>query len=181
MDTKANILIVDDDTKASKTLSDIVRARGYVPRTASKGRTALHIVEEDLPAVAILELVLEDMSGIDVMKGIKECCPRTECIVFTGNATKESVAEAVNLGAYAFVGKPYDVEQLLLLVQRANEKSETEAARRDLEESIEELQHVREELEQIVNLAVDIIAVADPSTGYFTKVNPAFSVATHAL
>ena len=130
MDTKANILIVDDDPKVSKTLSDIVRARGYTPRTASKGKTALHIVGEDLFDVAIVDLVLEDMPGLEVMRRIKKRCPETECIVLTGYATRASAVEAVNLGAYGFVEKPFNVEQLLLMIGRAISGSSTERSQR---------------------------------------------------
>jgi len=70
-----------------------------------------------MPAVIVVDLVLENMSGLEVMKEIRERYPGTECIVVTGYATKESAVEAVNLGAYGYVEKPYDIEQLLLMIR----------------------------------------------------------------
>ena len=138
MDKKA-ILIVDDDPRLRKTLSDILKAKGYTPITAAEGKEALDKVREEGPALALIDLKLEDMSGLEVIRGIKECSPNTECIVITGHASQESAIEAVNLGAYSYVRKPYDMEQLLLIVQRASEK---QAAEEDLKESEEKFREM---------------------------------------
>ena len=134
MNAKRTILIVDDDPKVRKTLSDILRVRGYAPIAAATGKAALDRVEEEVPAVALIDLRLEDMSGLEVMGEIKERSPGTECIVLTGYASQASAIEAVNLGAYSYVQKPYDVEQLLVTVRRAIEKREAEEALRESEE-----------------------------------------------
>ena len=106
MNAKHTILIVDDDPKVRKTLSDILGVRGYVPIAAATGKAALGRIEEEMPAVALIDLRLEDISGLEVMRGIKECSPGTECIVLTGYASQASAIEAVNLGAYSYVQKP---------------------------------------------------------------------------
>ncbi|MBU1697567.1 MAG: response regulator, partial [Proteobacteria bacterium] len=133
---KKDILIVDDDPRLRKTLSDILKAKGYTPITAAEGKEALDKVREKGPALALIDLKLEDMSGLEVLKGIKEYSPGTECIVITGHASQESAIKAVNLGAYSYVRKPYDMEQLLLTVQRAIEK---QAAEESLRENTERL------------------------------------------
>ena len=127
MNTK-RILIVDDDASLRKSLSDILRARGYAPIAVARGRTALDRVKQEVPAVALIDLKLVDMSGLEVMGEIKARSPGTECIVLTGHATQASAIEAVNLGAYSFVQKPHDVEQLLVTIRRAVEKREAEEA-----------------------------------------------------
>ena len=126
--TKTNILIVDDDPKVRKTLSDILRVRGYAPTAIATGKAALDRIEEETPAVALIDLKLEDMSGLELMGRIKEYCPDTECIVLTGYASQASAIEAVNLGAYSYMQKPYDMEQLLMTIRRALEKQEAEEA-----------------------------------------------------
>ena len=131
---KKNILIVDDDPRLRKTLSDVFKAKGYTPITAATGKEALDKVREEGPALALIDLKLEDMSGLEVLRGIKECSPGTECIVITGHASQESAIEAVNLGAYSYVRKPSDMEQLLLTMQRAIEKREAEEELRESEE-----------------------------------------------
>jgi len=134
MNAKRTILIVDDDLKVRKTLSDILQTQGYVPIAAATGKAALDRVEEEMPVVALIDLRLEDISGLEVMRGIKERSPGTECIVLTGYATQKSAIEAVNLGAYSYVQKPYDMEQLLVTVRRAVERRESEEALRESEE-----------------------------------------------
>ena len=133
METKYSILIVDDDPKARKTLSDILKAKGYKPITAATGKEALDRVKGERPAAALVDLKLEDISGLEVVRKLKECSPGTECIVITGYASKASAIEAVNLGAYGYVQKPYDMEQLLLTIRRAIEKREVEETLRKSE------------------------------------------------
>jgi len=139
MDTKATILIVDDDPKFRKILSDILRDKGYVPLAAVKGKTALDRVKEGRPVVALIDLKLSDMDGLEVMREIKKCSPGTECIVLTGYASQKSAVEAVNMGAYGYMQKPYDVEQLVVTIRRAIEKREAEEALRKSEEKYRQL------------------------------------------
>jgi CheY-like chemotaxis protein len=63
MSTKPNILVVDDDFKLRKGLSDVLQARGHIPTTAATGKEALDRVEEEKPVVALIDLKLEDMCG----------------------------------------------------------------------------------------------------------------------
>ena len=140
MNTKT-ILIVDDDPKIRKTLSDILRAKGYAPTTAATGKKALDMVKKGIPYVALIDLRLEDMSGLGLMKVIKERSPATECIVITGYASQESAIEAINLGAFSYVQKPYDMEQLLVTIQRAVEKREIEETLQENERYFRSLLH----------------------------------------
>ena len=133
------ILIVEDDPKTRKTLSDILKAKGYSPMTADSGRDALSKLKEAIPVVALIDLKLEDMSGLKVMKEIKERSPGTECIIITGYASRASAIEAVNTGAYAYIEKPYDMEQLLLAIRRAIEKREADEALRESEKKYRSL------------------------------------------
>jgi PAS domain S-box-containing protein len=128
------ILIVDDDANLRRTVSDILEAKGYVPVIAATGRAAVESVRETAPAVALLDLRMEDLSGIKVLRRIRERSPRTECIVLTGHASQESAIEAVNLGAYGYLQKPYDVNQLLVTIQRAIERQEDRQALQASEE-----------------------------------------------
>ncbi len=95
-----------------------------IPIDASTGKEALDRVKDEMPAVALIDLKLEDMSGLEVMKEIKERSPFTECNVIAGHASQATTIEAIKLGAYGYIQKPYDMEQLLLTIQRAVEKRE---------------------------------------------------------
>ena len=134
MQTKHNILIVDDDPDFRENLSGILRDEGYVPVTAATGKEAMERVREDEFAVALIDLRLEDMSGLDVMKEIKERSPMTEGILVTGYASQSTAIDAVKLAAYSYVEKPFNVGQLLETVRTAIEKQKIGKALRESEE-----------------------------------------------
>ena len=163
------ILIVDDDLKVRKTLSDILSIKGYEPVTAATGVEATACVKESTPAfvVVLIDLKLDDMSGLEVMKEIKKHSPDTECIVLTGYASQETAIEAVNIGAYGYVQKPYDVDQLLLTIRRASEKRDAGLALRESEEKYRSL----------TETAADAIFTLD-TEGKFTYLNPEFESVT---
>ncbi len=132
--TPRRILIVDDDANLRKTLSAILAAKGYAPISAATVEAALDSVGEGSLAAALIDLRLEDASGLDLMVEIKRRSSDTECIVLTGHASQDSAIEAINLGAYSYFQKPYDVDQLLVIVRRAVEKREAAEALRASEE-----------------------------------------------
>ena len=141
MGTKARVLVVDDDPGFRKTLSDILRAKGYAAVAVDKGKTALEMAKDENSTVALIDLRLEDMYGLKVMEEIKKRSPTTECIVLTGHASQTSAIEAVKLGAYSYMQKPYDVEQLMVTIRRAIEKREVEVALRESETKYRLLVH----------------------------------------
>jgi PAS domain S-box-containing protein len=129
-----HILIVDDDPNMTGTISDILIAKGYQPTSALSGAKALTQVEEHQLQVALIDLRLGDMSGMDVLRGIKARSPRTECILLTGHATQNSAIDAVQAGAFGYFQKPFDLEQVLLSIQRAVEKYAAETRLHESEE-----------------------------------------------
>ena len=113
------ILIVEDDAHHRKTLHDILALKGYAPLSAASGRAALAAAQGQPPAAAVIDLKLADMSGLEVLRQLKALSPAIECLMVTGFASQASAIEAVNLGAYSYVQKPYDMEQLLTTLRRA--------------------------------------------------------------
>ena len=126
MDEKKSILIIDDDPDFRNMFSGILKANGYAPIDTATGKSALDIVRTEVLSAALIDLKLEDMSGLEVLREFKENSPGTACILITGYASQESAIEAVNMGAYSYVTKPVDAEQLLAMIRRAIEKQETE-------------------------------------------------------
>lgn len=125
MDDKKNpILIVDDDVHLRRTISDVLSLKGFIPFIAENGRQALDQIQQTgNVVVALIDLRLEGMNGLQLLKNIKSASPDTECILFTGYASQESVIEAINLGAFSYIQKPFDMELLLVTIQRAVEKN----------------------------------------------------------
>jgi PAS domain S-box-containing protein len=128
------ILIVDDDPNLIGSISDILSAKGFEAIAALTGASALASIKQHHIDVALIDLRLEDMSGLDVLKRIKENSPEIECIFLTGHASQSSAIEAIQMGAFGFFQKPFDVDQLLLFIQRAIEKHAAVEALRKSEE-----------------------------------------------
>lgn len=126
MTGSADIFIVDDDIEFRKTLCDILTTKGYTPVAVETGKTALKLISAGEPEVALIDLKLGDMSGLDLIRKIKKQSPVTECIVITGHASQKSAIDAVNLGAYGYMTKPYDIDQMILMVRRAIDKHESD-------------------------------------------------------
>jgi PAS domain S-box-containing protein len=131
---KTRILIVDDDIPFSRSLADVLELHGYETIAVNEGASALRVVRDDPPSVVVIDLKLQDSSGLEVLRRLKQVSPDTECIVLTGHASQDSAIEAVNVGAYSYVQKPYDLDRLLLTIRRATEKSEAVRALRESEE-----------------------------------------------
>ncbi len=133
-DESPKILIVDDDPEFRRTLADVLEESGYDTTAVATPQTAVHIAEKDTPGVAIIDLRLENASGLEVMRQIRDASPDTECVVLTGYASQESAIEAINVGAYRYVQKPYNLQELLLTIRRACEKAGAQKALRESEE-----------------------------------------------
>jgi PAS domain S-box-containing protein len=116
------ILVIDDDQNLSKTLFDILNAKGYETFVAGDGTEGLAFLQENPVDLVLTDLGLPDMSGIDILGKVKTIYPAIQVIILTGNATVASAVEATNLGAFSYLLKPYDINQLLLQIQRALEK-----------------------------------------------------------
>jgi PAS domain S-box-containing protein len=128
MSNPARILIVDDDFNLRKTLSDILEAKGFSPLCCATGVEALECVGQQKIIVALIDLRLADIPGLEVVRGIKLRSPQTECILLTGHASQATAIEALNLGVYSYFQKPYDIDHLLLSIQHAIEKGEARDA-----------------------------------------------------
>lgn len=144
---KSSILIIDDDAHLRKTLTDILTAKGYKTLAAKDGAEGLSLLGEHIVHLALVDLRLPDISGLDVLKIIRSEHPHTEAIIMTGNATLDSAIEATNKGAFSYLQKPYDIDQLLLNIKRAIEKQQAEERIREYQGHLEEL--VRERTSEL--------------------------------
>jgi DNA-binding NtrC family response regulator len=137
MSEKTTILIGSDNVNLKTSLCNILSVRGYSPVTVSLGQEALKRIHDNRPAIALIDLCLEDMSGLKLLKQIQAHGSNTECIMLTGYAMKISAFELLNLGAYCYMPKPYNIDLLLVMVHRAVEKHNLQQTIRQLHQQNE--------------------------------------------
>lgn len=126
MKRSVSILVIDDDANLRKTLSDILRVKGYHPILAGSGAEALGAMAQNTVGLALVDLRLPDMSGLEVMARIKAISPLTEVIILTGHASMETAINATSQGAFSYLLKPYQVDKLLLTIKRGIERQQAQ-------------------------------------------------------
>lgn len=134
MNNQPRILTVDDDPNLLMTMGEILEERGFHVTRAQSGGQALEFARETCFGVALIDLRLGDMSGLEVIRFIKQRSPETECILLTGNASQDSAIAAVQIGVFGYFQKPFEIDQVLLSIQRAADKYNSTVALRESEE-----------------------------------------------
>jgi DNA-binding NtrC family response regulator len=119
----AQILIVDDDNGNREGLTLLLRQEGYQITAVDSGEEALQRLEETFFAIVITDLLLPGISGLDILRHIKERMPQTHVILMTGHASTETAVEAMKEGAFDYLTKPINVKELKILLDNALEKS----------------------------------------------------------
>ena len=118
----ANILIVDDEQSYRQLLTLVFTDEGNNIRTAMNGRQALELLEAEPADVIISDVKMPDMDGIEMLRAVRETLPDLGVILMTAFASVETAREAFKLGADDFIQKPFDVEELKLIVKKTLEK-----------------------------------------------------------
>lgn len=124
------ILVIEDDPIERESLVDILREEGYEVEGVGSGGEALSLLKDGEFDLALLDNRLPDMEGIEILKTIKKILPSVEFIVITAYGTIEDAVRAMKMGAFHYITKPVNMEELLLLIERA-------IKRKELEEEIE--------------------------------------------
>ena len=114
-----SVLIIDDDIKLCNVLSLVIKKAGYTTYTANDGRTGIEMLHKESPAVVVLDLRMPGMDGIEVLKQIKKISSETPVIIITAYSRVQSAVEAIKLGAYDYLSKPFDNDEIVFTVQRA--------------------------------------------------------------
>ena len=126
MDKQARILIVDDDENIRNTLKAILEDEKYVIDTAVNGGEAIQKTQKTAYNVALLDIRLPDMEGIELLKLLKDTVPRTRKIMLTGYPSMQNAISALNKNADAYLIKPVDIEKLLATVKSQLQLQEDE-------------------------------------------------------
>ncbi len=116
---KLSVLVVDDEVLIRKSLSKVLRARGYMVDVASNGAEGLEKAAAVRPQVMILDMRLPDADGLSVLRKVRESDALLQVIVITAFGDVQSAVEAMKLGACDFLRKPYEMEDIVLAVEAA--------------------------------------------------------------
>ena len=128
------ILIVDDERDIRELISDILRDEGYVTRLAGNADECMAAINAEAPALMILDIWLKDsrMDGIDILKTVKRDNPDVPVVIISGHGNIEIAVAAIKQGAYDFIEKPFNIDQLMVVVSRAMETSRLRRENTDL-------------------------------------------------
>jgi two-component system, NtrC family, response regulator AtoC len=119
---KVRLLVVDDEQSIRKLCMTIGGSLGYSCGEAESAEAALARVEQEAPDLILTDLKLPTQSGVELLRQAKALFPRTEIAIMTGHGSIESAVDAMKLGAYDYIEKPFRVEKMRLLLQRMAEK-----------------------------------------------------------
>lgn len=138
----SSILIVDDERDIRELIGDILRDEGFQVRLAANADDCMAEINAEQPALMILDIWLKDsrMDGIDILKTVKRDNPDVPVVIISGHGNIEIAVAAIKQGAYDFIEKPFNIDQLMVVVSRAMETSRlrrenSELRRRDVTSS----------------------------------------------
>jgi len=122
-DLRIRLLIVDDEQSIRRLCVTVGEALGFVCLEAASGETALALLEEQPAHMILTDMVMPHMSGLEFLERVKKMLPRTEVAVMTGHGSVETAVQAMKLGAYDYISKPFSpLEELRLFLRRMAEK-----------------------------------------------------------
>jgi CheY-like chemotaxis protein len=162
---KPRILVVDDEETLRYILQALLTEKGCEVRTAESAEQALSLLWKSAPAVALVDIVLPGMNGLDLLREIKRMHPDTEVLVITSQSTGERARQAIKSGAFDYLEKPFpDLEVVWNTVQRALEKRSLKLRKQEL---IQEQEKRSAQLSSAIPVA-GVAAGGEPS-GSFTN------------
>ncbi|HUK99975.1 MAG TPA: sigma-54 dependent transcriptional regulator [Nitrospirota bacterium] len=159
------ILIVDDEESVRKSLADVMRDEGYDVVTAASGREGIDLLSKSQPSLALLDIAMPEMDGIETLRRFKELQPDMQVIMVTGHGTIEIAVKTTKMGAYDFLIKPPELAKLTLVVKHGLEEYRLREENQSLKRSIEQRYEIVGESKQIKTLKQQI-ALAGPTNGW---------------
>lgn len=124
----SKVLFVDDEKEFVRTVSERLISRDVGTYGVYNGEEALELVSDDRPDVMVLDLKMPGLNGVEVLRRTKEIAPEVEVIILTGHGTSRDMQECMELGAFAYMNKPVDIEELSATIKEANQKVQVKAA-----------------------------------------------------
>lgn len=178
MTESLKILVVDDERDIREGIERILKRMGYSVLKADRGEAALEILEKETIDLAILDLKMPGMDGMELHHRIQVIDEKIIVIIITGYATIETAIDAMKQGVYDFIPKPFEPEHLRIVVRRAHEKlrlmAEAEALQAERARTLIDLDMEKSRIRTIVESLPTAVVVTNTS-GEVVLMNPAFS------
>lgn len=137
MTQRINVLVIDDEEVMRDSCQQALTRQGHSVETSENGRAGLKKIGKKVFDLVILDLKMPGIPGLEVLKRIKETSPETIVLIITGHATVASAVEAMKLGAYDFLPKPFTPEEMNSILKRALEKKKLLAENAALREQLD--------------------------------------------
>jgi len=172
-----SILIVDDEQDIRELIGDILRDEGYITRLAANADDCMAEINADPPSLMILDIWLKDsrLDGIDILKTVKRDNPDIPVVIISGHGNIEIAVAAIKQGAYDFIEKPFNIDQLMVVVARAMETSrlrrENQELRRrdvtssDMVGSSLAFKTLKANLDKVTKSNARVMLTGEPGTG----------------
>jgi DNA-binding NtrC family response regulator len=152
-----HVLIIDDDELFVASLSDYLSAKSYKVSSARTGKDGITVLESEQPALVLLDQRLPDMEGIEVCRKILEMDPRSKVIFVTAYATVRCAVDAIKAGAFNYLSKPFELDELLHIMDLAVKNVQMEGKIR-----VQDYERTREsEEKQLIGSSVEIQRVRE--------------------
>jgi two-component system, NtrC family, response regulator PilR len=176
--TVGQVLVVDDDRSLRVFLTNLLRRAGYGVRAVPSGKDALAAMKEEPVGVVVTDLSMEGMDGMEVLRRVKEGWPATEVIMITAYATTENAVAAMKNGAYDYVVKPFNVDELKMILAKAFEKLAIREENEELKAALQDrfgygnlvgrsrpMQDVYDLMDRVKNTPVSLLIGGESGTG----------------
>ena len=161
-----SILVVDDEADIRNLISDILQDEGYETRTASTDLDALSKLDERVPTVLLLDVWLQgsELDGLGILEIIKKKYPYLPVVIISGHGNVETAVNAIKMGAYDYVEKPFSEEKLLIVVKRACEVAKLQKENSELRMYSTEINRLIGSSSSMIHLKQSILKVAPTSS-----------------
>lgn len=173
----SDILIVDDEKDIRELIADILQDEGFSTRLAANSDEAITQINNAEPGLIVLDIWLKDsrMDGIDILKTVKQNNPEVPVVIISGHGNIEIAVAAIKQGAYDFIEKPFNIDQLLVVINRAMETSRLRRENNSLRKRDDDLsdmlgqssafRRMREQLEKVAKSNARVMLTGEPGSG----------------
>jgi DNA-binding NtrC family response regulator len=175
---RSRVLIIDDDALMLESMSDVLKKKGYTVRTYRDAEKALDVVKGSSAEIAVVDLKMPGMNGLEFLRKAKESDRDLPIVMMTAYSTIGTAVEAMKLGAYDYIQKPFDMEELDIVIQRAlsgrrlqlqqaylAKRQSDEVVDRELIGESNAMKHVREMIEKVARSDSTVLVTGASGTG----------------